>query len=153
MPTRRQSLLTLPSPSEKREWYFAFCKNTTHIPWWQKPFVRNHPENITHAYAFTQVGPCVLFVEPHRDRIDFTMKYPENDHTHLSAHRLAIELGEAYHTVIRHEFVPDLQDKRSWLNFIPTCVSVVKVSSGYPSLAVTPYGLLKCLMKRGAEPI
>ena len=156
---KKQSLLSLTSESDKpnifevckeREWFFAFCQNEVEIPKWQQFFVRNDPENLQHVYAFTQAGPNVLFVEPYRDRIDFTIKYPTPDFEHMWAEKIAQELMSFGHTVVKHKFIPNINSVKSLWNWIPTCVTVVKVATGYPSSAWTPRQLLEELLANGA---
>lgn len=158
---KRQSLLNLTSESEQpdifeickeREWYFAFCHNEVEIPKWQQFFVRKDPPNLQHVYAFTQAGPNVLLVEPYRDRIDFTVKYPTPDFQEMCADQIAHELMSFGHTVVKHKFIPNINSVKSLWNWIPTCVTVVKVATGYPSSAWTPRQLLEELLTDGAMP-
>lgn len=153
MPIEPQSLLTLPlqSDGEYRQWYFAFTENQTELPWWQNLAVRNDPEHLRHCYAFTQVGQFVLFVEPHRDRIDMVIKYPTDEYPVMCAEYMAQELTDAGHVVVRNTYIPNIRGWGSIWNFIPSCVTVVKCATGYSSHARTPKKLLHCLIKNGAE--
>lgn len=151
--TCRQSLLGQTTAQDDREWYFAFCENHGDIPKWQQWFVRKDPEHMQHVYAFSQSGACVLFVEPSRDKIDFVIKYPEPEFPLYWADITAKELVSVGHTVVRHKFIPKINDKKSLWNWIPTCVTVVKVSTGFPSSAWTPKHLFEDLIEDGAELI
>jgi hypothetical protein len=151
---KRQSLLTLDSQSREwrpyRRWYFAFCKNETELPWWQKLFVRKDPPHLRHTYAFTQMGAFVLFVEPHRDKVEFTLKHPIGDDEAICAELTAMQLVDEGHTVVRHEYIPSISGVKSIWNWIPSCVTVVKAATGYSSFALSPRQLLHCLLKNGA---
>ena len=155
MPIKPQSLLTQATEynHEKplREWYFAFCENQgADIPKWQQFFIRKDPPGLTHVYAFTQAGPHVLFVEPFRDRIDFNINYPEGEEERICAEETAKQIVNAGHFVVRHIFTPNINDVKSVWNWIPTCVTVVKAATGYPSTAWTPRHLLLHLLDDGA---
>ena len=147
---KRQSLLTLLSPS-KVHWYFGFCANEERIPYWQRFFLRRDPKHITHVYAFCQCGNFVLFVEPTLHKIDFTIKFAENQEEGLCAYNLAHQIANAGHIVVKHEFSPNIRGKKTIWNWIPSCVSVVKVATGYASTARTPLKLLHCLLRDGGE--
>lgn len=158
MPVRnQQSLLTLDTQLPEvfcyRQWYFAFCENETPIPRWQQWFVRNDPKHLQHVYAFTQVGDYVLFVEPSRTRIDFVIKYPNEEFPKMCAMEMAYELYQAGHVVIRHNYRPSISGVKSIFNWIPTCVTVVKCATGFASFAWTPLDLLKDLLRSGGEVI
>lgn len=151
-----QSLLTLDTPSSDgpyREWYFAFSESTEDLPWWQRLALMGDPEHIRHTYAFTQMGDYVLFVEPHRTKIDFVLKYPDEDFPKMCANTMAQELVSHGHIVVKHVYIPNIRGVKSIWNFIPSCVSVVKVATGYNSLARSPKQLLHCLIKNGANLI
>ncbi len=141
---------TLPQEDSEREWYFGFCQAIdSRTPWWQKLAMHDHPKHLQHVYAFTQVGPHVLFVEPDRTRIEFVVKHPTENLPVMRADALARELTEVGHTVVRHKYVPNISGKKSIWNWIPSCVTVVKVATGFGSLATTPKGYLHDLIANG----
>jgi len=146
-------LLTQDSPSKDlpyREWFFCFCENSERLSFIKRWFTRNDPDNLKHCYAFTQVGDYLLFVEPDNDKIEFTIKYPTKEYPKLDAIVAALELTEAGHTVVCHQYIPCIRGYKSLFNFIPSCVTVVKCATGYASLAITPKKLLHNLIKDGA---
>ena len=156
---KQQSLLTLGSLSKApvelvyREWYFAFCKSQLSLPFWQRWAMRLSPKHMTHCYAFTQVGKFVLFVEPHRDRVEFTVNYPNKESPITCAETMAEELGLHGHVVVRHKYIPSIRGVKSIFNCLPTCVSVVKCATGYASFSCLPSSLLKDLLKNGAKVV
>lgn len=146
---RRQSLLTVDlQPDESREWYFCFSPNAQKLPWYQRFAMRNEPEEVRHTYAFSQVGNTVLFVEPYFDKIDFVIKEAP-----CLAIDCAQQIANAGHLVLHHRFSPNIRGKSSIWNFIPSCVTVVKVSTGFDSSAKTPMQLVNDLIKKGADVI
>jgi hypothetical protein len=148
---RPQSLLKRNSPSKLRQWYFGFCAVPDDLPWYFKLFIYKTPTHQRHTYTFCQAGPYVLFVEPTLQKINFTIKHPNDGSDYLCAEKIAKELVSHNHTVVKHSFEPSIRGKNTAFNFIPSCVSVVKVASGFASLAVTPARLLKCLLNDGAK--
>ena len=144
---RRQSLLTA-DIGLAREWYFGFCANVSELPWYQRFAMRRDSEVLRHVYTFAKVGDTVLFVEPYRNRIDFTVKQSPN-----CVETAAQEISDAGHLVLHHTFEPEIGGKSSLWNIIPSCVTVVKVSTGYASYARTPKQLFNCLLNNGAKVI
>lgn len=151
MAEEKQSLLS--QISGYREWYFAFCDNEMDLPPWQKFFVRNDPAGLQHVYAFCQIGEFVLFVEPYRNKLDFVIKYPTEDHKVMCAKQAAQEISNYGHTVVRHVFKPSIVGKKTRWNWLPTCVTVIKVATGFASNAWTPKHLLHDLFRNGADII
>lgn len=144
--------MTLLLEDEKKTWYFGFCETQAKLPWYQRFCVRNDPKILTHCYAFSQSGPFLLFVEPFKDRVDFTIKYPQ-DGSPLSADTAAEEISAAGHIVAKHRFKQNNATRKSIWNWVPSCVTVTKVSTGFPSDARTPSHLLAHLLKDGAKII
>lgn len=141
---------TTPQADSKREWYFGFCDALEErTPLWQKLAMRDHPKHLQHVYAFAQVGDNVLFVEPSQKRIEFVVKHPVDDCPVMSANALAVELTKVGHTIVRHNFVPNIRGKKSVWNWLPSCVTVVKVATGFGSFATTPKGYLHDLIAHG----
>lgn len=148
----RQSLLNPTiEQDESRTWYFGFCENQNPLPWYQSIALRNHPAELTHCYAFTQLGQFVLFVEPSRSKVDFTIKYPTDYTEHCNADIMAIELTMHNHTIVRHTYKQEITGKKTFFNFIPSCVTVVKVATGYRSSALTPKRLFEDLVLDGGH--
>lgn len=136
---------------DPRTWYFGFCRAPSNtIPAWQRFFIRKDPPHLHHCYAFAQVGDFVLFIEPTRQKIEFVVKYPTPEHPVMSAEAIAQELADKGHVIVRHTFLPMLSEKTLW-NWIPSCVTVVKCATGFPSYARTPKQLLHRLIKEGAH--
>ena len=148
---RQQSLLPQTFPSTDKEWYFAFSKSLEDVPWYFKLATWRAPEGLRHVYAFSQTGQFVLFVEPSLTKVELVVKYPNDGSDYLCGDSLARELVSHGHTVVKHKYQPNIRGKKSLFNFLPTCVSVVKVATGYSSLAVTPVQLLGCLLNNGAK--
>lgn len=150
MPFERRSLLAQDTASA-REWYFGFTANGDALPWWQDLALKGHPDHLKHVYAFSQVGGFVLFVEPEWSKVDFTVKYPSQGQL-CDASEMASELVKFGHVIVKHTYFPDI-NKRWIFSMVPSCVSVVKVATGFSSCAVTPRGLLRALINSGAEVI
>jgi hypothetical protein len=153
----KQSLLKLNFPCDDggpyREWYIGFTANTNNLPWLHNWAMRKDPVNCRHVYAFTQIGDFVLYVEPELSKINFTIKYPNEETPQVLASNHAVELTNHGHTILRTVHIPSIRGKKSVFNFVPSCVTVVKCSVGYSSLALTPFQLFKSLLHNGAELI
>lgn len=151
--TSLQSLLGRDTKQEDsyRVWYFGFCHNQGNIPWWQNFALKNDPDHLKHVYAFTQIGGFVLFVEPERDKVEFVLKYPNEEFPIMSSEDIAQELANKGHVIVRHVYKPGISSKKSIWNWIPSCVTVVKCATGYASFARTPKQLLHCLIRDGAH--
>ena len=147
MEIKKQSLLTLPlESSDERTWYIAFCENETQLPWWMNIFLINSPKHITHTYCFSQAGDNVLFVEPTMSKVNFSVKQAP-----ACAASIAQEIADYGHIVVRHTFTPDITFAKSIWNLIPSCVTVVKIATGFGSNSWTPRGLLHDLISKGAH--
>lgn len=144
---KKQSLLTqiFHSEPEKRRWYFGF-KNASSMPTFMKFFVWNHHPVYHHCFAFCDLGEGMIMVDPNLH----TLKMTGYD---CSAHFMAKYLAEEGAVVVSCEFKTKLVGWKALTNISPTCVTAVKIATGFYSSAITPYGLFKDLLRNGGEVV
>ena len=96
-------------------------------------------------FCFAQTGPIVVYVDPTHAGVMISLK---GDAT-------AADYAEAYArqpgwTVVRVRYVPwTTINIRHLMNFVPSCVTVIKIVLGLPAPCLTPYGYYKYLLASG----
>lgn len=134
------------------EFYFVFSESHRTYAWWQKPFMLFSRGKFGHVAGFMQAGSGVLHVEPMLKRILLAVETdPDDKNKHLSAYATATTMARCGFVVVKHEFHPKLSGWQLITYCVPSCVSVVKVISGFLSFSLTPKGLYNHLLRSGAE--
>lgn len=133
------------------EAYFVFSASSDLSPRWQKPFLWFSPKNIRHVDVFFQSGPFILRAEPRLRYCSFVTEYWTDPPLEpIPADLYARALVGQGKVVVKHKFRRNIWNIT---NILPTCVSLVKILTGYNSYTLTPFGLYKSLLKDGAEVI
>lgn len=114
-------------------------------------FTWRQPENIKHVLVFFQQGPFIQRIQPLIHAVDLSVEFwtdPPLEPIPAEVYaKIWVDKGAV---VVRID-----TERNIWniTNSLPSCVSVVKVMTGFNSYAITPYGLYKDLLRRGGQQI
>lgn len=138
-----QKQISQSSEDRPKLWYVIFNK-AQYLPFWQRLFLRNHPEDMTHITLINPVTEShALVINPGPYSTDITLReFDEGVHKRLAEISCNSSIISIIHT-------PDKAKNVSYM--IPTCVSVVKYVLGFNSNAVTPKGLYNDLLAKGGK--
>ena len=137
-------------------WYYVFTWGEEHvIPRYQRWVMaivdrfskKSLPTTPTHVFAFAEMGSGLQFVEPTRSQLILSYKFDETGGVFKASHAIDC-LKEKDCVVVKSTHKPNLSSWRHLLSWMPTCVSAIKITTNYPSLAITPNNLYNSLIKR-----
>lgn len=114
-------------------------------------FVFRHDKLFTHCMAFFQQGPFIQRIEPLRNKCELSIEFWTDPPLEPIPAELYAEVwAQKGAIVVRHDF-----ERNFWniSNLLPSCVSLVKILTGYNSYTFTPYGLYKDLLRNGGVQI
>lgn len=147
-----ESLLFRNTNDNLKEWYFVFQEPDRELPLWMRLSLMFTPKHLRHTFCFCQAGQFILIYEPHIKGVETTIKYDDvNPHAPISAYAAALIFKDQGWTVLRHRFEFRVGFMDCITNWVPSCTTAVKTASGFNCFALTPAGLLKALVKDGAE--
>ncbi len=110
------------------------------------------PKEFGHMFCFTQIGPMVLFIDPTHSAVHISLKYDVEDinsPVYAGDYAQAFANNEGW-TVVKVTHDPwDQLNIRHLMNFIPSCVTLIKIVIGLPAPVLTPYAYYKFLIKSG----
>lgn len=124
----------------RQPWFFAFTPKA------QLPLVRFLPMTYRHCLAVTTFGPCTFVIDPLWRNVEygFTNEAPLVD--------ALVKLRHLGHDILFLEWEPD-QERAPRRSPFMTCASLIAYTCGIPSLAVTPDGLYRDIIKLGGEKL
>ena len=103
-------------------------------------------------FCFSQIGPMVLFVDPTHSAVHISIKYDVEDintPVYAEDYAQAFANNEGW-TVVKVAHDPwGQRNIRHLMNFIPSCVTLIKIVIGLPAPVLTPYAYYKFLIKSG----
>lgn len=121
----------------------VFTPGEGNLPWWQKLALARHPKDFRHVVLFSPLTDThAQVIEPAADQLhielrEFDQGWPAEI---LRVARLAPVL----------EYVAEPVTSRHFTNMVPSCVSVAKAVLGLDAACLTPLGLYRALLHRGA---
>lgn len=141
----------MPHLTRSAEWVVAFT------PYRGQSFLKRWflPAQFGHVWAFTEVGGESLVFDPYCGGyfMAATCGTPSQSGLGVTPAVLASALlrdGDVH--LLRYKArIPRL--KSHFANYLPNCVTMVKLLLGVRVCAFTPYGLYKALLEKGAEPL
>lgn len=117
-----------------------------HVPWWQKLCIAHHEDHFGHVSLINPVTDNhAIVIEPNRGELIIELR--EFEHT------IAYEAARIAQITPVLGYVGRAEGMHHISNYVPSCVSIAKVIMGIRCNAVTPKGLYKALLKRGALKI
>ena len=136
-------------------WYIVFHKSFA-VPFWQWLYMLATPKEFGHMFCFSQIGPMVLFIDPTHSAVHISIKYDVediNNPVYAEDYAQAFADNEGW-TVIKVTHDPwNELNIRHLMNFIPSCVTLIKIVIGLPAPVLTPYAYYKFLIKSGKGEI
>jgi len=142
---RKQALISSAKEVDfEAEWYVAFHEADV-LPFWQWVFTLFTQKTFGHVFAFAKTGPVVVFVEPRHTGVQIELKAAATAEDYAREYARIEGL-----TIVRVLHNPYSKlDCHHVMNFIPSCVTVIKTVLGLPAPCVTPYGYYKYLLQSG----
>ena len=137
-------------------WYYAFTwDGDQDIPRYQKIIMecvdffskKKLPEKPNHVFAFCEVGDGLLFLEPTTRQIITSYKY-DPDGGKFTAELAISVMTKGQCVILPSSHEPNIRSWRSMFNWMPTCVSAVKIFTGLPVLAITPNTLYNSIVEQ-----
>ena len=137
-------------------WYYAFTwDDDQSIPTYKKVIMNivdffsekkldNRP---IHVFCFCEIGNGLLFIEPTKSQIVTSFKFDPDGGDFKASHAISCIEESGNGVVIQSFHKPNLRSWRCMFNWMPTCVTAVKIFTGLPLLAITPNTLYNSLVR------
>lgn len=103
-----------------------------------------------HVLAFCQSGRSIQFAEPMCNRLDLNIALPDDKET-LHAIDVASYYKRYGATVVLFRGHVDYRTAKAVSCIVPSCVSIIKIVTGFMSWAQTPMGYFKHLIRNGGK--
>lgn len=122
----------------KRFWFFAFTPKT------ERPWLKRFPFRFRHCFALTVLGPCTFMIDPLYRQVEYGLT------NEIPINQALGELRAKGYVILHLEYEADPKAFPRRSPFM-TCASLIAYACGIPSLAFTPDGLYRDIIKLGGE--